>query len=302
MSGDDVLDAVARAAQREPATVDAEGRRLAPPIDGVVVKRLTAHFDHRGDLAPFLDVRDPFWAEPVVYAYRISINPGVIKGWGMHEQQADRYYAADGSVRVVLFDGRAESPTAGALAELQFGERNPGLVYIPPGVWHADQNWGDDARKDRQLPDGRLHPRRAGQAQDRPPQRGHPVRLDAARRLISACMACRSESLRRTVACRSSTSPVSCAISASLNSRSRRRKSRSSAGAGTGTSSRAGGPAARTRSHSAALRANASARVAALRLAGEQLRPLRAEARAIAGGRERAHARRGARAALVARA
>lgn len=138
-----MLGAVARAARREPRTVDSEGRRLAPPIDGVVVKRLTVHLDHRGDLAPFLDGRDPFWAEPVVYAYRISINPGVIKGWGMHEHQADRYLAADGRVRVVLFDGRRDSPTAGELAELQFGERNPGLVLIPPGVWHADQNWGD---------------------------------------------------------------------------------------------------------------------------------------------------------------
>ena len=90
-----------------------------------------------------LDVRDAFWAEPVVYAYEITINPGRIKGWGMHEHQADRYVATTGSVRVVLFDGREGSPTAGAIAQLQFGERNPGLVRIPPGVWHADQNWGD---------------------------------------------------------------------------------------------------------------------------------------------------------------
>jgi dTDP-4-dehydrorhamnose 3,5-epimerase len=35
------------------------------------------------------------------------------------------------------------SPTAGTIAQLQLGKRNPGLVRIPPGVWHADQNWGD---------------------------------------------------------------------------------------------------------------------------------------------------------------
>ncbi len=138
-----MLGAVARAAQRDPRTVGSDGRLLAPPIDGVVVKRLTTHVDHRGGLTPLLDVRDAFWSEPVVYAYEFSINPGAIKGWGMHERQADRYYAADGRVRVVLFDGRRDSPTAGELVVLQFGERNPGLVHIPPGVWHADQNWGD---------------------------------------------------------------------------------------------------------------------------------------------------------------
>jgi dTDP-4-dehydrorhamnose 3,5-epimerase len=140
---DALLEAVARAAQREPQTVDREGTRLAPAIDGVVVKRLTSHHDHRGALTPLLDTRDPFWVEPVTYAYEITINPGRIKGWGMHELQADRYFASSGSVRVVLFDGRGDSPTAGSLVQLQFGDHNPGLVRIPPGVWHADQNWGD---------------------------------------------------------------------------------------------------------------------------------------------------------------
>jgi dTDP-4-dehydrorhamnose 3,5-epimerase len=123
--------------------VDREGKPLPPTIDGVVVKRLSPHVDHRGALTALLDVRDPFWTEPVVYAYEITINPGRIKGWGMHELQADRYFASTGSLRVVLFDGREDSPSAGTLMQLQFGERNPGLVRIPPGVWHGDQNWGD---------------------------------------------------------------------------------------------------------------------------------------------------------------
>jgi dTDP-4-dehydrorhamnose 3,5-epimerase len=139
----DLLESVARAATKEPRSVGRDGSPLAPPIDGVVVRRLSPHVDHRGSLVPVLDTRDPFWAEPIVYAYEITINPGRIKGWGMHDHQSDRYVITTGNVRVVLFDGRADSPTAGALAQLQFGERNPGLVLIPPGVWHADQNWGD---------------------------------------------------------------------------------------------------------------------------------------------------------------
>jgi dTDP-4-dehydrorhamnose 3,5-epimerase len=140
---DDLLGTVARAAIQEPRSVDRHGAPLPPAIDGVAVKRLRPHVDHRGSLTPVLDVRDPFWAEPVVYSYEITINPGRIKGWGMHERQTDRYVATTGSLRVVLFDGREGSPTAGTIVQLQFGDRNPGLVLIPPGVWHADQNWGD---------------------------------------------------------------------------------------------------------------------------------------------------------------
>jgi dTDP-4-dehydrorhamnose 3,5-epimerase len=140
---EDALEAVARAAERDEVTVDKSGKLLAPSIDGVKVKRLSPNVDHRGQLTALLDTRDPFWSEPVVYAYEFTINPGRIKGWGMHDHQTDRYFAANGSVRVVLFDGRKDSPTAGALIQLHFGERAPGCVQIPPGVWHADQNWGD---------------------------------------------------------------------------------------------------------------------------------------------------------------
>jgi len=125
-------------------TVDAEGRRLAVGIDGVRLVMLgPLRADHRGTLLEILDVRNPFWGEPIVYAYRFSVRPGRIKGWGMHKLQADRYFTVSGRVRVVLYDGRTSSPTHGRFAEFQFTDETPGLLRIPPGVWHADQNTGD---------------------------------------------------------------------------------------------------------------------------------------------------------------
>ena len=61
----------------------------------------------------------------------------------MHEYQTDRYFIVSGNVRVVLFDGRDESSTAGSFLEANFADRASGLIKIPPGVWHADQNWSD---------------------------------------------------------------------------------------------------------------------------------------------------------------
>lgn len=139
----DAVRAASEHAARDRPTVDAESRELAPGIAGVEVRRLVTHADHRGVLTPVIDVRDSFWDEPIVYAYRFSILPGRIKGWGMHELQTDRYVVVAGSIRVVLFDGRTDSPSAGTFAQFHFTERTPGLVKIPPGVWHADQNWGE---------------------------------------------------------------------------------------------------------------------------------------------------------------
>ena len=124
-------------------TVDEASHELPVPIDGVQLRRLAIHADHRGTLVPFLDIREHYWAEPIVYAYCITVLPGRIKGWGMHHRQTDRYVTLGGNVRVVLFDGRDASPTREALSEIHFTDSTPGALLIPPGVWHATQNWGD---------------------------------------------------------------------------------------------------------------------------------------------------------------
>jgi dTDP-4-dehydrorhamnose 3,5-epimerase len=125
-------------------TVDTDGRRREVGIAGVRLEMLgPLQADHRGSLLEVIDVRDPFWREPIVYAYRISIRPGRIKGWGMHRLQSDRYLTMSGRLRVVLYDGRVQSPTYERYAEFQFTDETPGLLLIPPGVWHADQNTGD---------------------------------------------------------------------------------------------------------------------------------------------------------------
>ena len=143
VAGDD-LTSVAR---RDQPTVDSQGRELDEGIEGLVLKRLAPLADHRGSLVPFLDVRDEFWREPVVYGYEIMIRPGRMKGWGMHELQTDRYLVANGNIRVVLYDGRTDHESHGRIAQFFFTEAAPGLLAMPPGVWHADQNWGDtDAR------------------------------------------------------------------------------------------------------------------------------------------------------------
>jgi dTDP-4-dehydrorhamnose 3,5-epimerase len=147
MTPDDVLEQVARAAAKDSPTVDAQSKELPAVIDGVVLERLHLHADHRGSLTEVVDVDRPFWDQPVVYAYEFTIRPNRIKGWGMHDLQTDRYVITNGKVRVALFDGREDSPTCGRTAQFFFTDATPGLLRIPPGVWHADQNWGEvDAR------------------------------------------------------------------------------------------------------------------------------------------------------------
>jgi dTDP-4-dehydrorhamnose 3,5-epimerase len=139
----ELADVVEPQVAQDAVTVDAEGRRLSTGIEGVVFSRAVSHVDHRGSLTEVINFDDPFWDEPIVYSYYVTIRPGRIKGWGMHRRQADRYVVMQGNQRVVLFDGRVRSSTHGRFAEFHFTEAARGRLLIPPGVWHADQNWGD---------------------------------------------------------------------------------------------------------------------------------------------------------------
>ena len=128
---------------RDVPTVDGDGRPRSR-IEGVQAVRLEPHVDHRGSLFEIVNFDHEFWREPVVYAYAVGIRPGRIKGWGMHQLQSDRYLIVHGSVRVVLYDGRDGSSTHGQVDVRWLSGEAPSLLAIPPGVWHADHNWGDE--------------------------------------------------------------------------------------------------------------------------------------------------------------
>ena len=125
-------------------TVDGHGRRASTGIDGVELQLVRAHLDSRGSLAEVINFADPFWREPIVYSYSLTIEPGRIKGWGMHLRQADRHHVHCGRLRIVLHDARTNSPTHGNTAVHCLGSEARGALRIPPGVWHAFQNVGQD--------------------------------------------------------------------------------------------------------------------------------------------------------------
>jgi len=130
-------------APRDKQHLRPDGSLIETGIDGVEYHAVKGHFDHRGSLVEIVNLSHPFWREPVVHCELVTTRPGRIKGWGMHKRSVDRYFVAQGRLRVVLFDGRAESPTFERFAQFHFIDESPGMLRIPPGVWHASQNWGE---------------------------------------------------------------------------------------------------------------------------------------------------------------
>lgn len=137
-----MADSLASHAARDQRTVTPDGSALDRLPDGVVVKDLVTHVDERGSLCVMYDPREGLHPEPLVYSYFITLRPGYVKGWSLHESHDDRYALVLGSLQVVLYDTRPGSPTEGLVASVVMSEERRRLVTVPAGVWHADWNIG----------------------------------------------------------------------------------------------------------------------------------------------------------------
>ncbi len=110
-------------------------------IEGVVVQKLRLISDERGWLMEVLrrdwDVFDQFGQVYVTTAY-----PQVVKAWHMHKHQTDHITCLKGTIKLVLYDDRDNSPTLNKVNEIVLGERNPTLIKIPQTIWHGFKTVG----------------------------------------------------------------------------------------------------------------------------------------------------------------
>jgi dTDP-4-dehydrorhamnose 3,5-epimerase len=127
---------------RDSRTVTDDGQRLEPLPEGVQLRDLVTHADHRGTVCELFDPRWGVQPDPMVFAYMFTIRPGLAKGWGVHREHHDRYAFLSGELELVLYDEREDASTRGLTATLVLSELRRRLVTIPPGVWHAERNIG----------------------------------------------------------------------------------------------------------------------------------------------------------------
>lgn len=118
-------------------TVDDRGQLIREMISGVLIHYPATHQDERGTLCELYNRNWGFEAPADLHAYLVTVRPGKVKGWAVHEKQTDRYFFVQGTSRLVLYDSRTSSVTHGLVSELFFSETNRALVSVPPGVFHA---------------------------------------------------------------------------------------------------------------------------------------------------------------------
>jgi dTDP-4-dehydrorhamnose 3,5-epimerase len=105
-------------------------------IDGVLTKPLRVIPDERGRLMEILRCDDPAFTK-FGQLYMTTVYPGAVKAWHYHKVQWDSFAVVRGMLKLVLYDGREDSPTRGQVQEFFIGEHNPLLVIVPPNVCHG---------------------------------------------------------------------------------------------------------------------------------------------------------------------
>ena len=113
-----------------------EKRRNRQMIEGVMIRDLVMHADEHGYL---YEVLREDWPEYKRFGqvYVTVTYPGIIKGWHYHDLQTDHFCVIRGMAKIVLYDGRANSPTQHELMEVVMGEFKQSLLIIPHHVLHG---------------------------------------------------------------------------------------------------------------------------------------------------------------------
>jgi len=124
------------------SAVNERGMLRNVPIDGVQFRptRPVPHED--GHLTEVARATWEQLANPIVQVHVTTTLVGRTRAWGLHQRGTDRLFVVSGLVKIVVFDGRIDSPTAGRINEFTVSEKNPGLLVIPPNLYHGWRNIG----------------------------------------------------------------------------------------------------------------------------------------------------------------
>tara|TARA_A100001011_G_C13777526_1_gene621820 strand:- start:95 stop:529 length:435 start_codon:yes stop_codon:yes gene_type:complete len=105
-------------------------------IHDVKITPLKIISDDRGKVMHMLRNDNPIF-HSFGEIYFSTIYKDSIKAWHLHKESTLNYACIKGSVKLVLFDERPESPSKGKYQEINLSPENYFLVTIPPNIWNG---------------------------------------------------------------------------------------------------------------------------------------------------------------------
>ena len=120
------------------------GKGVVPTsIAGVCFQELAQIDTEGGPVLHMLRADSPLY-QGFGEVYFSVVLPGAVKAWKRHRLQTQHFAAPLGMIEVVVYDGRDDSPTKGAVQSFLLGRPDHyRLLRVPPLVWYGFTAKGD---------------------------------------------------------------------------------------------------------------------------------------------------------------
>jgi dTDP-4-dehydrorhamnose 3,5-epimerase len=127
----------------DPQTAARDPRPAVPQqIDGVLFRAYAPVQTSYGNLREVLRCEWLGDNAAVDQVFLSTLAPDAITAWHAHAVATDRLFVVAGQASLALYDNRPWSPTRGAVQVFALDGAAPGIVIVPPKVWHGLKNVG----------------------------------------------------------------------------------------------------------------------------------------------------------------
>lgn len=106
-------------------------------VNGVEISPLKQIIDARGAVFHMLKASSDKNLLEIGEVYFSYVKSGVVKAWKKHKIMRQQFAIPAGEIKLVIFDGREDSPTRGNVKEITTGIHKYALIKIPAGVWYG---------------------------------------------------------------------------------------------------------------------------------------------------------------------
>jgi dTDP-4-dehydrorhamnose 3,5-epimerase len=129
--------------KKDPQLVRSDWQPAKPiGIDGVRFKVISSVLTDNGALTEVFRFDWQLDDRPVKHMFQRLMEPGALSAWHVHAHTTDRLFCAFGRIKVVLYDARMTASSHRSVCEFRMGSERPGILVVPPGIFHGVQNIG----------------------------------------------------------------------------------------------------------------------------------------------------------------
>jgi dTDP-4-dehydrorhamnose 3,5-epimerase len=130
--------------KKDPQSTDAAWNMPAPPIEGLLFHEIRNVVTERSIVRELYRKDWRLHDREIRHMISVTCWPQQIMGWHKHLLQTDHVFVVHGTFKAVLYDDRDDSRTRGTVHVMQLSDMRPGVLLIPPGIWHAFRNLTPD--------------------------------------------------------------------------------------------------------------------------------------------------------------